>query len=168
MCPLIVLVCPGCVSCRTLTPVEEASRQNQKLQVSYEARVARLAPGQASQKTSLVSLDLAEPISVITSCLNPKGQFTVPGKSFHTLPLLLQPVRIDRIKTFNVKVERFSTEHWSSWSSWSWEEFGPPVEPLREGATSVDDGALLLISEVQLIGPGSGSFVTIPILGPEL
>lgn len=41
-------------------------------------------------------------------------------------------------------------------------------EPLREGATSVDDGALLLISEVQLIGPGSGSFVTIPILGPEL
>ncbi|PWA22143.1 hypothetical protein CCH79_00020167, partial [Gambusia affinis] len=38
---------------KTLTPVEEASRQNQKLQASYEARVARLAPGQASQKTSL-------------------------------------------------------------------------------------------------------------------
>lgn len=134
MCPLIVLMCPGCVPCRTLTPVEEASRQNQKLQASYEARVARLAPGQASQKTSLVSLDLAEPISVITSCLNPRGQFTVPGKSFHTLPLLLQPLRIDRIKTFNVKVERFSTK---SWSSWSWEEFGPPVEPLREGAVSL-------------------------------
>uniref|UniRef100_A0A8C6PU42 VPS9 domain containing 1 n=1 Tax=Nothobranchius furzeri TaxID=105023 RepID=A0A8C6PU42_NOTFU len=36
-----------------LTPLEEASRMNQKLKANYEARVARLAPGQAYQKTSL-------------------------------------------------------------------------------------------------------------------
>uniref|UniRef100_A0A1A7X6J8 VPS9 domain containing 1 n=1 Tax=Iconisemion striatum TaxID=60296 RepID=A0A1A7X6J8_9TELE len=36
-----------------LTPLEEASRLNQKLKANYEARVARLAPGQAYQKTSL-------------------------------------------------------------------------------------------------------------------
>ncbi|XP_035982901.1 VPS9 domain-containing protein 1 isoform X2 [Fundulus heteroclitus] len=38
---------------KELTPLEEASRLNQKLKASYEARVARLPPGQASQKTSL-------------------------------------------------------------------------------------------------------------------
>lgn len=38
---------------KELTPIEEASRQNQKLKASYEARVARLSPGQAYQKTSL-------------------------------------------------------------------------------------------------------------------
>ncbi|XP_030646505.1 VPS9 domain-containing protein 1 [Chanos chanos] len=38
---------------KELTPIEEASRLNQKLKANYEARMARLAPGQASQKTSL-------------------------------------------------------------------------------------------------------------------
>ncbi|XP_068578793.1 VPS9 domain-containing protein 1 isoform X3 [Cebidichthys violaceus] len=38
---------------RELTPIEEASRLNQKLKANYEARLARLAPGQAYQKTSL-------------------------------------------------------------------------------------------------------------------
>uniref|UniRef100_A0A672ZKI2 VPS9 domain containing 1 n=1 Tax=Sphaeramia orbicularis TaxID=375764 RepID=A0A672ZKI2_9TELE len=38
---------------KELTPIEEASRLNQKLKASYEARVARLSPGQAYQKTSL-------------------------------------------------------------------------------------------------------------------
>ncbi|XP_047452671.1 VPS9 domain-containing protein 1 [Mugil cephalus] len=38
---------------KELTPIEEASRLNQKLKASYEARLARLAPGQAYQKTSL-------------------------------------------------------------------------------------------------------------------
>ncbi|XP_072241464.1 VPS9 domain-containing protein 1 [Leuresthes tenuis] len=38
---------------KELTPIEEASRLNQKLKANYEARLARLAPGQASQKTSL-------------------------------------------------------------------------------------------------------------------
>uniref|UniRef100_A0A3B5BDT5 VPS9 domain containing 1 n=1 Tax=Stegastes partitus TaxID=144197 RepID=A0A3B5BDT5_9TELE len=38
---------------KELTPIEEASRLNQKLKANYEARVARLAPGQAYQKTSL-------------------------------------------------------------------------------------------------------------------
>lgn len=46
-----------CVFCRELTPIEEASRLNQKLKASYEARVARLSPGQAYQKTSLVSVE---------------------------------------------------------------------------------------------------------------
>ncbi len=41
---------------RELTPIEEASRLNQKLKANYEARLARLTPGQATQKTSLVSL----------------------------------------------------------------------------------------------------------------
>ncbi|MEQ2195530.1 hypothetical protein XENOCAPTIV_014258, partial [Xenoophorus captivus] len=41
---------------KELTPVEEASRLNQKLKATFEARVARLTPGQAYQKTSLVSL----------------------------------------------------------------------------------------------------------------
>ncbi|XP_062277417.1 VPS9 domain-containing protein 1 [Scomber scombrus] len=36
-----------------LTPIEEASRLNQKLKANYEARLARLTPGQAYQKTSL-------------------------------------------------------------------------------------------------------------------
>ncbi|XP_015256137.1 PREDICTED: VPS9 domain-containing protein 1 isoform X1 [Cyprinodon variegatus] len=41
-------------SCKKdLTPIEEASRLNQKLRASYEARVARLTPGQVYQKTSL-------------------------------------------------------------------------------------------------------------------
>uniref|UniRef100_A0A493TT90 VPS9 domain containing 1 n=1 Tax=Anas platyrhynchos platyrhynchos TaxID=8840 RepID=A0A493TT90_ANAPP len=38
---------------RELTPLEEASLQNQKLKAAYEARVARLNPSQAVQKTSL-------------------------------------------------------------------------------------------------------------------
>ncbi|NXM09731.1 VP9D1 protein, partial [Tyrannus savana] len=40
---------------RELTPLEEASLQNQKLKAAYEARVARLNPSQALQKTSLAS-----------------------------------------------------------------------------------------------------------------
>ncbi|XP_052008382.1 VPS9 domain-containing protein 1 [Xyrauchen texanus] len=38
---------------KELTPIEEASRLNQKLKANYEARMARLTPGQATQKTSL-------------------------------------------------------------------------------------------------------------------
>ncbi|XP_044515317.1 VPS9 domain-containing protein 1 [Gracilinanus agilis] len=38
---------------KELTPLEEASLQNQKLKASYEARLARLNPSQAVQKTSL-------------------------------------------------------------------------------------------------------------------
>uniref|UniRef100_A0AAR2LWR2 VPS9 domain-containing protein n=1 Tax=Pygocentrus nattereri TaxID=42514 RepID=A0AAR2LWR2_PYGNA len=38
---------------KELTPIEEASRLNQKLKANYEARLARLAPSQATQKTSL-------------------------------------------------------------------------------------------------------------------
>ncbi|XP_031420990.1 VPS9 domain-containing protein 1 isoform X2 [Clupea harengus] len=38
---------------KELTPIEEASRLNQKLKANYEARLARLSPGQATQKTSL-------------------------------------------------------------------------------------------------------------------
>ncbi|XP_032378227.1 VPS9 domain-containing protein 1 [Etheostoma spectabile] len=40
-------------STKELTPIEEASRLNQKLKANYEARLARLPPGQAYQKTSL-------------------------------------------------------------------------------------------------------------------
>ncbi|KAL1256996.1 hypothetical protein QQF64_012541 [Cirrhinus molitorella] len=38
---------------KELTPIEEASRLNQKLKANYEARLARLTPNQATQKTSL-------------------------------------------------------------------------------------------------------------------
>ncbi|XP_040266537.1 VPS9 domain-containing protein 1 [Bufo bufo] len=38
---------------KELTPLEEASIQNQKLRAAYEVRLARLDPRQASQKTSL-------------------------------------------------------------------------------------------------------------------
>ncbi|XP_060933300.1 VPS9 domain-containing protein 1 [Limanda limanda] len=38
---------------KELTPIEQASRQNQKLKANYAARLARLPPGQANQKTSL-------------------------------------------------------------------------------------------------------------------
>ncbi|XP_074487801.1 VPS9 domain-containing protein 1 isoform X1 [Sebastes fasciatus] len=38
---------------KELTPIEEAARVNQKLKVNFEARLARLTPGQAYQKTSL-------------------------------------------------------------------------------------------------------------------
>ncbi|XP_024911756.1 VPS9 domain-containing protein 1 isoform X2 [Cynoglossus semilaevis] len=38
---------------KELTPIEQASRLNQKLKANYEARLARLTPGQANQKTSL-------------------------------------------------------------------------------------------------------------------
>ncbi|XP_032709626.1 VPS9 domain-containing protein 1 isoform X2 [Lontra canadensis] len=38
---------------KELTPLEEASLQNQKLKAAYEARMARLDPSQAVQKTSL-------------------------------------------------------------------------------------------------------------------
>lgn len=38
---------------KDLTPLEEASLQNQKLKAAYEARMARLNPSQALQKTSL-------------------------------------------------------------------------------------------------------------------
>ncbi|XP_061783969.1 VPS9 domain-containing protein 1 [Nerophis lumbriciformis] len=38
---------------KELTPIEEASHLNQKLKANYEARLARLTPGQAYQKTSL-------------------------------------------------------------------------------------------------------------------
>lgn len=41
---------------RELTPLEKASLQNQKLRATYEARMARLDPSQAMQKTSLVSM----------------------------------------------------------------------------------------------------------------
>lgn len=40
---------------RELSPLEKASLQNQKLRATYEARMARLDPSQAVQKTSLVS-----------------------------------------------------------------------------------------------------------------
>lgn len=45
----------ACHHSRELTPLEEASLQNQKLKAAYEARVARLDASQALQKTSLVS-----------------------------------------------------------------------------------------------------------------
>lgn len=45
----------ACHHSRELTPLEEASLQNQKLKAAYEARMARLDPSQAMQKTSLVS-----------------------------------------------------------------------------------------------------------------
>lgn len=51
---LLSCVCV-CVCSRELTPIEQASRLNQKLKANYEARLARLTPGQANQKTSLVS-----------------------------------------------------------------------------------------------------------------
>ncbi|XP_070763935.1 VPS9 domain-containing protein 1 [Enoplosus armatus] len=38
---------------KELTPIEEASRLNQKLKANYEARLARLTPGQAYKKTSM-------------------------------------------------------------------------------------------------------------------
>ncbi|KAL4623575.1 VPS9 domain-containing protein 1 isoform X1 [Arapaima gigas] len=38
---------------KELTPIEEASRLNQKLRANFEVRLARLPPGQATQKTSL-------------------------------------------------------------------------------------------------------------------
>uniref|UniRef100_A0A8C9VH10 VPS9 domain containing 1 n=1 Tax=Scleropages formosus TaxID=113540 RepID=A0A8C9VH10_SCLFO len=38
---------------KELTPIEEASRLNQKLKANFEVRLARLPPGQATQKTSL-------------------------------------------------------------------------------------------------------------------
>ncbi|XP_042558219.1 VPS9 domain-containing protein 1 isoform X1 [Dipodomys spectabilis] len=38
---------------KELTPLEEASLQNQKLKATYEARMARLDPRQATQKTAL-------------------------------------------------------------------------------------------------------------------
>ncbi|KAM8861369.1 LOW QUALITY PROTEIN: VPS9 domain-containing protein 1 [Synchiropus picturatus] len=38
---------------KLLTPIEEASRLNQKLKANYEARLARLSPAQSYQKTSL-------------------------------------------------------------------------------------------------------------------
>ncbi|XP_034082941.1 VPS9 domain-containing protein 1 isoform X2 [Gymnodraco acuticeps] len=41
------------ISKKELTPIEEASRLNQKLKANYEARLARLPPGKAYQKTSL-------------------------------------------------------------------------------------------------------------------
>lgn len=44
-----------CFLCRELTPLEEASLQNQKLKATYEARLARLNPSQTMQKTSLAS-----------------------------------------------------------------------------------------------------------------
>ncbi|TNN30428.1 VPS9 domain-containing protein 1 [Liparis tanakae] len=40
-------------STKELTPIEEASRLNQKLKANYEARLARLPPDRAHQKTSL-------------------------------------------------------------------------------------------------------------------
>ncbi|NXD30605.1 VP9D1 protein, partial [Spelaeornis formosus] len=43
---------------KELTPLEEASLQNQKLKAAYEARVARLNPSQAVQKTSLASHEM--------------------------------------------------------------------------------------------------------------
>ncbi|XP_068384521.1 VPS9 domain-containing protein 1 isoform X1 [Eschrichtius robustus] len=43
----------ACHHSRELTPLEEASLQNQKLKAAYEARMARLDPSQAMQKTSL-------------------------------------------------------------------------------------------------------------------
>ncbi|NXR02245.1 VP9D1 protein, partial [Sagittarius serpentarius] len=48
---------------KELTPLEEASLQNQKLKAAYEARVARLNPSQALQKTSLASVSNAPPAS---------------------------------------------------------------------------------------------------------
>lgn len=57
-----VCVCV-CVCSRELTPIEEASRLNQKLKANYEARLARLTPGQAYQKTSLVCDSLCACVS---------------------------------------------------------------------------------------------------------
>ncbi|KAK2530180.1 Vps9d1 [Columba guinea] len=48
---------------KELTPLEEASLQNQKLKAAYEARVARLNPSQALQKTSLASIPNTPPAS---------------------------------------------------------------------------------------------------------
>uniref|UniRef100_A0A3Q3M850 VPS9 domain containing 1 n=1 Tax=Mastacembelus armatus TaxID=205130 RepID=A0A3Q3M850_9TELE len=41
------------ISKKELTPIEQASRLNQKLKANYEARLARLTPDQVYQKTSL-------------------------------------------------------------------------------------------------------------------
>lgn len=38
---------------KELTPLQEASIRNQKLRATYEARLSRLDPRQAAQKTSL-------------------------------------------------------------------------------------------------------------------
>ena len=51
----MLITCVYVWDIRELTPIEEASRLNQKLKANYEARLARLSPGQATQKTSLVS-----------------------------------------------------------------------------------------------------------------
>ncbi|KAM4833953.1 VPS9 domain-containing protein 1 isoform 2-T2 [Thomomys bottae] len=45
---------------KELTPLEEASLQNQKLKATYEARMARLDPSQAIQKTSLLQRKMEE------------------------------------------------------------------------------------------------------------
>ncbi|CAB1323427.1 unnamed protein product, partial [Coregonus sp. 'balchen'] len=46
---------------KELTPIEEASRLNQKLKANYEARLARLPPAQArTQKTSLLQRKMEE------------------------------------------------------------------------------------------------------------
>ncbi|MBN3294392.1 VP9D1 protein, partial [Polypterus senegalus] len=45
---------------KELTPMEEASRLNQKLKATYEARLARLNPSQAMQKTSLLQRKVEE------------------------------------------------------------------------------------------------------------
>ncbi|RXN11028.1 VPS9 domain-containing 1-like protein [Labeo rohita] len=45
---------------KELTPIEEASRLNQKLKANYEARLARLTPSQATQKTSLLQRKMEE------------------------------------------------------------------------------------------------------------
>ncbi|NXR05607.1 VP9D1 protein, partial [Semnornis frantzii] len=49
---------------KELTPLEEASLQNQKLKAAYEARVARLNPSQALQKTSLASWEPRRTLSL--------------------------------------------------------------------------------------------------------
>uniref|UniRef100_A0A8C5R3T4 VPS9 domain containing 1 n=1 Tax=Leptobrachium leishanense TaxID=445787 RepID=A0A8C5R3T4_9ANUR len=63
-----------------LTPLEEASVQNQKLRASYEARLSRLNPNQASQKTSLASgrqIGNAQ-----APCLKIRGDpISIPGSS---------------------------------------------------------------------------------------
>lgn len=115
------LLCP----CRELSPLEEASLQNQKLKAAYEARLARLNPSQAMQKTSLASVQGGGGLGRAGGLLQCRGGEKGITRGGHSSRLAC------------VSGCCFETQ---PWASIGWVGFPPPVQEGEEAF-----GALFLL-----------------------
>uniref|UniRef100_A0A670YV34 VPS9 domain containing 1 n=1 Tax=Pseudonaja textilis TaxID=8673 RepID=A0A670YV34_PSETE len=97
---------------KELSPLEEASLQNQKLRATYEARLARLNPSQAVQKTSL-TLSLQR--QMMENLVIAKAREEALQRKMEEHRLRLQEAANRQV-------------------SWAWDALPPPFSPSMGGA----------------------------------